>query len=103
MLAVIEMGGKQYRVAPKQIFYAELTGTEEGKEIEIKNVLLIQDKDNIQVGKPYIKNASVKAKVIQEEKGPKLRGFKYKKRKNYHLRWGHRQRYQKLEILSISA
>ncbi|MDH5719696.1 MAG: 50S ribosomal protein L21 [Spirochaetia bacterium] len=103
MLAVIEVGGKQYRVAPKDILYVDLLGQKEGSEVELKEVLLIDDKGSVKIGKPFIENASVKAKVLSEEKAPKINGFKYKKRKNYRLRWGHRQRYNKLEILSINA
>ena len=103
MLAVIEVGGKQYRVAPKETLYVDLLGQKEGSEIELKNILLIDDKGSVKVGKPYIEGASVKAKILSEEKAPKINGFKYKKRKNYRRRWGHRQRYNKLEILSITA
>jgi len=103
MLAVIEVGGKQYRVSVKDTVYVDLLGQKEGSEIELKNILLIDDKGAVKVGKPYVKGASVKAKVISEEKAPKINGFKYKRRKNYRRRWGHRQRYNKLEILAINA
>ena len=103
MLAVIEVGGKQYRVAPKDTLYVDLLKEKDGSEIELKNVLLVDNKGAIKIGSPYVEGASVKAKVISEEKGPKINGFKYKRRKNYRKRWGHRQRYNKLEILAISA
>ena len=103
MLAVIKMGGKQYRVAPEQILYTELTGEEAGKELDIKEVLLVQNGSDVKVGAPFVEGASVKAKIISDEKGPKLNAFKYKRRKNYHRRWGHRQKYQKLQIVSINA
>ena len=103
MLAVIEMGGKQYKVGKEQILYTELTGTEPGNEIQIDKVLLVQNGADVKVGTPYVSGAVVKAKVLAEAKGDKIEGFKYKRRKNYHRRWGHRQRYHKLQITSISA
>ena len=103
MKAVIEMSGRQYRVEPEQVVYVDLTGNEIGKEIEISNVLLVDDGNQVKVGAPYVSNAKVTAKVMAEVKAPKITGFKYKKRKNYHRTWGHRQKHHKLQILSISA
>ena len=103
MLAVIEMGSKQYRVEKDQIVYVELTGEEIGEEITLPKILLINDGSTTQVGRPYLESAKVIAKVLEEVKAPKVHGFTYKKRKNQHKRWGHRQKYHKLQITSISA
>lgn len=101
MIAVIQVQGKQFKVTPEQTIYVDLTGKEAGSEIEIKDVLLIQDGTQVTVGQPYVSSASVKAKVLEEVKGPKVVGFKYKRKKGYRKNWGHRQKYHKLQILSI--
>lgn len=101
MLALIEMQGKQFRVKPETIFYTELTGQEKGSEIEIKSVLMIQNENNTIVGQPYVNSAMVKAKVLGEEKSSKINAFIYKRKKRYHKRWGHRQRYHKIQVTSI--
>lgn len=104
MLAIIEVAGKQYRVGQDQTLYVDLLDSEAGSEINIDKVLLVKNGDDVKVGKPYVESASIKAKVLEAEvKGPKINGFKYKRRKNYHRRWGHRQKYSKLQITSISA
>ncbi|MCB1148142.1 MAG: 50S ribosomal protein L21 [Leptospiraceae bacterium] len=103
MLALIEVAGKQYRVAKDTVFYADLTGSEPGKEIEIASVLLVQNGTDVKVGQPYVETAKVKAMVLSEEKGEKINAFVYKRKKSYHRRWGHRQRYHKLQVTSISA
>jgi len=103
MLAVIEVGGKQYRVAPDQIVYVDLTGKKIGEEFKIPEVLLVQNGSEIKIGQPYVEKATVKAKILEEVKADKIKGFKYKKRKKYRRAWGHRQKYHKLQILSISA
>ncbi len=102
MLAVIEIGGRQYRVSPNQTFYAELTDGEVGSEIQISNILMVKNGSDIKIGTPYV-SGSVRAKILAEVKGPKIEGFRYRKKTNYHRRWGHRQRYHKLQITAISA
>lgn len=103
MLALIEMGGKQFRVKPETVFYTDLTGKEPGSEIEIDSVLMVQNGNDVKVGQPFVSGAKVKAKILAEEKADKINGFIYKRKKSYHKRWGHRQRYHKLQITSISA
>lgn len=103
MTAIIEIKGKQFKVAPQQTIYVDLMDKEEGSEFEIKNVLLVEENSQVQVGQPYVSSAVVKAKVLEEVKGPKVVGFKYKRKKGYRKSWGHRQRYQKLQIVSILA
>lgn len=101
MYAVIEMGGKQYRIEPEQILYVEKTGLEKGSEFDIKNVLLLEKDNKVTVGKPVVDNAKVKAKILDDVKAPKIHGFKYKTKKNYRRRWGHRQSLQKIQITAI--
>lgn len=103
MQAVIEVKGKQYRVSPEQTLYVDLTGEEVGKEISIDKVLLVHNGSDIKVGQPYVANAVVKAQVVEEAKGPKVEGYFYRRKNNQHRRWGHRQKYHQLKIVSISA
>ncbi|MDH4261734.1 MAG: 50S ribosomal protein L21 [Spirochaetia bacterium] len=103
MYAVIEMGGKQYRVEPEQILYVEKTGFEKGSEIDIKNILLLEKDNKVSFGKPILENVSIKAKILDDVRAPKIVGFKYKSKKNYRRRWGHRQNLQKIQITAITA
>jgi len=103
MLAVIEMGGKQYRVSPDQIFYVEKTGNEVGAEFDVPRVLFLENESSVSVGTPILENVKVTAKVIDNVKAPKILGFKYKRRKNYRRKWGHRQSMQKIQITAIKA
>jgi large subunit ribosomal protein L21 len=102
MYAVIRTGGKQYRVEPGQRLEVERVGADPGAEVELAPVLLVDGKDVLatpaQLGK-----AMVRARVVDEAKGPKIRGFTYKPKSNQRRRWGHRQRYSVLEITEISA
>ncbi len=103
MFAVIEMGGKQYRVTPDQILYVEKTGQSAGSDIDISSVLLIEKDKKVTIGSPTVPNAKVKATILEDVKAPKILGFKYKNRKNYRRKWGHRQEMQKIQIKSIGA
>jgi len=103
MYAVIEMGGKQYRVEPEQILYVEKTGFEKGSDFDIKNVLLVEKDNKVSFGKPILTNVSIKAKILDDVRAPKIVGFKYKSKKNYRRRWGHRQNLQKIQITAITA
>ena len=103
MTAIVELSGRQYKLEKDQIFFSELTNIEIGTEFVTDKVLMISDGDKIQIGKPYIANAKMKLKVLESVKGPKLTGFKYKRRKNYHRKWGHRQTYDRLQVIQISA
>ncbi|MCS6985159.1 MAG: 50S ribosomal protein L21 [Leptospiraceae bacterium] len=102
MLAIIELGGRQYKVRKDDKFYTELTGKAVGEEFEIPKVLLVRTEKEVQVGTPYLP-VKVRAKVLAEVKGPKIRGFRYRAKTNYHRRWGHRQRYHYLQITSIAV
>src|SRR6185436_17083795 len=96
MLAVIKTGGKQYLVSPGDKIKVELLETQEGKDHTFEEVLLL-DKDgdgkNVQVGAPLVKDAKVTAKVLGGVKGKKLIIFKYKPKKRYKRKIGHRQHF----------
>jgi large subunit ribosomal protein L21 len=103
MYAVIELGGKQQLVSVGDKILVEKQEIEEGKSLIVDNVLLTVDDDKISVGVPYVKGASVEAKVLKQTKGPKLVAFKYRRRKASHTKKGHRQKLTELEITKIKA
>lgn len=100
MYAIIETGSKQYQIEENSIIEVELLESENGK-FEFDKVLLLNDGKKIVVGEPFVKNCKVKAEILQEVKGPKVIAYKYKKRKNYRRKVGHRQKYSKVKITKI--
>jgi large subunit ribosomal protein L21 len=101
MYAVIKTGGKQYRVEKGQKLDVELVGDGDDGKVELKPVLLV-DGDTVLAGPKALSTAKVMAKVVGENKGPKITGFTYKNKTNSARRWGHRQRYSTIEITGIS-
>lgn len=99
MQAVITTGGKQYIVKKDQTLEIELVG--DVKEVEFDALMTI-DGDKVQVGTPTVANVKVKAKVVEQVKGDKIKILKYKAKKREHTLTGHRQHYSKIKILSIS-
>jgi large subunit ribosomal protein L21 len=100
MYAVIASGGKQERVTEGQQIEVELLGAEEGSDVSLTPVLLV-DGDSVLATPDQLKGATVTAKVVGRAKGPKIDGFIYKRRTNQRRRYGHRQQYSVLEITSI--
>lgn len=101
MYAVIETGGKQYRVEQGDVLFVEKLDATEGDTIEIDKVLLVSNEGNVSAGKPYVDGAKVEATVLQQGKAKKIIVFKIKAKKNYRKKQGHRQPYTKLKIESI--
>ncbi len=101
MYAIIETGGKQIRVEVGSKIYVEKLEAEVGSKVTIEKVLLIGDKA-VKVGTPYVKGATVVAKVEKQGKSAKIRVFKYKAKANEHKTIGHRQPYTCLVIESIN-
>lgn len=101
MLAVIKTGGKQYLVAPGDKIKVEKLDKEEGKEISFSDVLLLEKSKKLEIGNPLVKNAKVTAKVLKHGKGKKLIIFKYKSKKRYKRKIGHRQQFTEVEITKI--
>ena len=98
MFAIIKIGGKQIKTQIGDHIWVEKQNANEGDVIAIKDVLMVDDK----IGEPFIKNAVVSAVVLKQGKQKKIIVFKYKPKKNYHKKYGHRQPYTKLEIKNIS-
>ena len=103
MYAVIETGGKQYQVKEGDILFIEKLEAEAGDVITFDKVLAVLDGDNATFGAPVVEGASVEANVVKNGKGKKVLVFKYKPKKNYRRRQGHRQPYTKVEITKVNA
>jgi large subunit ribosomal protein L21 len=103
MYAVIETGGKQYRVEPGQKIKIEKLPAEAGATINFENVLMVSNGDKIQIGTPYLKEGKVSASVVSQGRGEKIRIVKHRRRKHSHKEMGHRQYYTEIEITDIKA
>ena len=99
--AIIESGGKQYKVTPKQKIEVERLSIPEDTVVELDKVLLIEDSQNTLIGNPTIKGAKVIATSLGEAKGDKIIVFKYKSKVRYRRKTGHRQIYTRLSINEI--
>jgi len=99
--AIIQTGGKQYRVAPGDVLRVERLPGERGDEVILDQVLLVADGDAVQVGQPLVPNATVRTQIVRQGKGKKILIFKKKRRKNYRRKQGHRQLFTALQIAEI--
>ena len=102
MFAVIETGGKQYKVSEGDVIFVEKLGVEDGAEYTFDKVLAIGG-DTFTVGAPYVEGATVTAKVVKSGRGKKIYVFKYKAKKNEKKKIGHRQPYTKVQIVKIEG
>ena len=103
MYAIIETGGKQYKVENGDVIYIEKLDVEADSEITFDKVIAVGTDDGIKVGAPYVDGASVSAKVVKNGKGKKITVATYKPKKNEKRKMGHRQPYTKVEISAINA
>jgi large subunit ribosomal protein L21 len=103
MLAVIKTGGKQYLVTPGQKIKIEKINKKENSEIVFNQVLLLEKGKKVEIGTPLVKGAKVTGKVISQGKGKKVIIFKYKAKKRYKLKKGHRQPFTEVEVLKIET
>ncbi|MDF2669222.1 MAG: ribosomal protein [Paenibacillus sp.] len=103
MYAIIETGGKQYKVAQGDVLYIEKLVASEGEVVTFDRVLAVSNDDGLVSGSPLISGASVSAKVEKHGRGEKIIVFKYKAKKNYRRKQGHRQPYTKVVIENIQA
>ncbi len=103
MYAVIETGGKQYRVTQGQEVKVEKLPGQAGEEIVFNKVLVVSDGENVTVGKPYVDHAKVLGKLARQAKDRKVPVFKYKRRKGYRRNKGHRQEFSLVRIENIQA
>ena len=103
MQAIIMTGGKQYNVVEGDVLFIEKLDVEAGEAVVFDQVLAIVDGENTKFGTPVVEGAKVEANVVKNGKGKKVLVFKYKPKKNYRRRQGHRQPYTKVEITKINA
>lgn len=103
MYAVIETGGKQYRVEKDSVLYIEKLDAHEGDTVTFDKVLLVKKGDETKVGSPLVEGAKVTGKVVKHGKGKKIIVFKYKPKKNYKRKKGHRQPFTQVVIENIEA
>ena len=103
MYAIIESCGKQYKVAEGDVVFFEKLDTEECKKVTFDKVILVSDEGKVEIGSPYVKGAKVEGKVVAHGKGKKIIVFKYKAKKNYRRKQGHRQPYTKVEITAVKT
>ena len=103
MYAIIETGGKQYRVEEGDVIDVELLEPKDkaNNKLEFQQVLFFNDGSSMKVGQPYIEKCIVSGELLGIEKGPKVIAYKYKKRKNYRRKVGHRQKYSRVKITGI--
>ena len=103
MYAIIETGGKQYRVNQGDVLNVELLDAEVGSVVEAAKVLAVGEGESLQVGSPVVAGASVSLKVLEHGKGKKVVVFNYKAKKNIRKKNGHRQPYTKVQVEAINA
>ena len=103
MFAVIQTGGKQYKVIEQDIIFVEKLDVNEGDEIVFDSVMALSNDNGFKVGAPTVEGAKVTAKVLKNGKGKKIYVIKYKAKKNEKKKIGHRQPYTKLQIVSIEG
>lgn len=103
MFAVFSSGGKQHRVTEGEVVRLELLNVEPGDEVVFDKVLLLADGDKVSVGAPYVEGCKVKGEVVANDRARKIRVIKFKRRKNYMRRQGHRQWYTDVRITGINA
>ncbi len=105
MYAIIETGGKQYRVRPGDRLLVEKLPGEAGDKIVFDRVLLVVDNGNVHIGRPVVEGAQVEATIVRQTRGPKIIVFKYKPKKRYRRKKGHRQHYTEISIdrIALSA
>ena len=105
MYAVIQTGGKQYRVEPGQTVFVEKLEGDPGAKVVFDDVLLVSSGDggNVTIGKPVVANAKVTGEIVEQGRGDKLVVFKFRRRKRSRKKAGHRQAYTAVKILKVKG
>ena len=101
--AIVESGGKQYRAVEGSTIEVDKLDAEIGQDMNLGSVLLLVDGDEISVGSPLVGKAHVSATVVEHVKGPKIVVFRYRPKKRYRVKTGHRQQYTRLLVNSIEV
>ena len=103
MFAIIETGGKQYKVSEGELIFVEKLDANEDETVTFDKVVAVSTEDKLKVGDPYVKGATVEGKVVAQGKDKKIIVFKYKPKKGYRRKIGHRQPHTKIQISKISV
>jgi len=103
MYAIVNTGGKQYKIQQGDVFRVEKIPGEIGSSVSFDKVLMFSDGKNVSIGQPLLDNVAVKGHIIEQGKAKKIIVFKYKRRKRYRRKQGHRQQYTAIKIDSIEA
>ncbi len=102
MFAVFQSGGKQHRVTEGDVVKLELIGAEPGEVVVFDKVLMVANGDSVSVGQPYVDGGQVQGEVVRNDRAKKIRIIKFKRRKDYLRRQGHRQWFTEVKITGIS-
>ena len=103
MYAIVNTGGKQYKIQQGDVLRVEKIPGEVGSPVSFDKVLMFSDGENVNIGRPVLDNVAVKGHIVDQGKGKKIIVFKYKRRKRYRRKLGHRQQYTEIKIDSIDA
>jgi large subunit ribosomal protein L21 len=103
MYAIVKSGGKQYKVCQGEVLRVEKIPGDVGSSVSFDKVLMFSDGENVNVGQPMLDNVTVNGHIVEQGKAKKIIVFKYKKRKRYRKKQGHRQKYTAVKIDSIEA
>ena len=103
MYAIVDTGGKQYKVQKGETLRIEKIPGEVGSQVSFDKILMLADDDNVKIGRPVLDDVAVKGHIVEQEKAQKIIVFKYKRRKRYRRKQGHRQQYTAVKIDSIEA
>jgi large subunit ribosomal protein L21 len=103
MYAVIETGGKQYRVAPGGVIAVERLPGSVGDAVELSQVLLVGEGEKVKIGAPVVAGAKVRATIVAQGRGPKVTVFKFRRRRKYRRKTGHRQALTRLRVEEINV
>lgn len=103
MYAIVSINGIQTRVTPDEVVSVPRLTGEPGQKLTFDNVLMVSDGGKITVGQPYVKGASLVAEVLDHIRGPKLKIFKFKRRRDYRRRKGHRDEITRIRVTAIQA
>ncbi len=101
MYMIVQSGGMQFRLEPHATVRVPRLSEEPGRQLSLTHVLACGDGERVLVGRPFVEGARAEVTVVSHGRGTKIRGFKFKRRKNYRRRWGHRQWYTELKVDSL--